>query len=203
MSVEPVIAISAIEHYEYCPRQCALIHVDGVWSDNAHTVRGEVGHRRADAPGDRMQRGARVVRALPLWSERLGLAGRADAVEFLAGGQVVPVEYKIGGRHGDAAHLQLAAQAMCLEEMLGRAVPEGALWFAGPRCRMPVAIDESLRTRTLAVVTNIRRLIEGGALPQAVDDRRCEECQLLGYCLPKLTSTPSTVLDYVRTAILP
>lgn len=132
MTVEPVVAISAIEHYVYCPRQCALIHVDGVWSDNAHTVRGERGHRRADTFATRSERGVRVVRAVPLWSETLGLTGRADAVELHADDSIVPVEYKIGSRHGDAAHLQLAAQALCLEECS----PGRSLWErSGSRAR--------------------------------------------------------------------
>lgn len=202
MTVEPVVAISAIEHFAYCPRQCALIHVDGVWSDNAHTVRGERGHRRADTFATRSERGVRVVRAVPLWSEALGLTGRADAVELHADDSIVPVEYKIGSRHGDAAHLQLAAQALCLEEMFARPVPFGALWFSGPRRRLPVPIDDTLRGRALDVGDAIRALLDGGRLPRAVHDDRCRECQLLSHCLPEVVSDPQAVEVYVRTEVV-
>lgn len=199
--MEPVVAISAIEHYAYCPRQYALIHIDGVWEDNAHTVRGELGHSRADTFASRLERGVRVVRAVPIWSEVLGLSGRADAVEFHDDGSVVPVEYKIGTRHGDAAHLQLAAQALCLEEMLGRLISSGAIWFAGPRRRCTVLIDAELRAHVLDVVESIRSLLTSGRLPGAVNDERCGECQLLGYCLPGVVSNPARVTSYLTEVV--
>lgn len=202
MTGEPVVAIAAIEHYVYCPRQCALIHVDGVWDDNPHTVRGQRGHRRADTFAARAERGVRVVRGVPLWSEQFGLSGRADAVELHPDGAVVPVEYKVGVRHGRTAHLQLAAQAMCLEEMLGRPVARGRLWFAGPRRSEFVVIDASLREDALEVVASIRALLLGGRLPGAVDDSRCRECQLLGHCLPGVVAAPWRVDDYVATEVL-
>ncbi|MCZ7537437.1 MAG: CRISPR-associated protein Cas4 [Acidimicrobiia bacterium] len=198
--VEP-IAISAIEHYVYCARQCGLIHVDGTWSDNRHTVAGERGHRRADTFAARRERGVQVVRAVPLWSERLGLSGRADAVEYHTDGSLVPVEYKIGVRHGDAAHLQLAAQAMCLEDMHGRSVTRGALWFARPRRRLDVAIDEELRGLAIAVTEQIRVLIEDGVLPGAVDDPRCGECQFLGFCLPEVVRDSQRAQRYMDQVV--
>jgi CRISPR-associated exonuclease Cas4 len=199
--MEPIISISAIEHYAYCPRQCALIHVEGVWQDNAHTVRGSLGHARADTQVERLERGARVIRGLPLWSEKLGLSGRADAVEFYNDGSIVPVEYKIGTRHGDAAHLQLAAQALCLEEMLLTEVARGALWFAGPRRRLAVSVDVKLRERTMEVVRAIRSLLTGERLPEAPNDSRCKECQLLGYCLPGIVSNPTKVRRFVTEVL--
>lgn len=202
MSVEPVVPIAAIEHFAYCPRQCALIHVDGIWADNVHTVRGERGHTRADTYAARLERGVRVVRAMALWSERLGLTGRADAVEFHPGGAAAPVEYKIGVRHGDAAHLQLAAQAMCLEDMFGRPVTEGAIWFSGPRRRERVPIDQRLRARTRDAITAIRTMISDGRLPGAVNDARCGECQLLGHCLPEIVSSPAAVTRYMESEVL-
>ncbi len=187
MDREPVW-ISALEHFVYCSRQCALIHVDGVWIDNVHTVRGQAGHRRVDDPGSRTIRGVRVVRAVPLFSERLNLSGRADAVEVHDDGRIVPVEYKIGTRHGNAAHVQLCAQAMCLEEMLGVPVPKGAIWFGGPRRRLSVSIDEALREETLDVISAVNKLLENRYLPSAPDDERCEQCQLIGHCLPDIVS---------------
>ena len=199
--MEPVVAISAIEHYAYCPRQCALVHVDGVWQDNVHTVRGQVGHRRADTSGSRQERGVRVMRAVPLWSEALGLTGRADAIEVTASGEARPIEYKIGTLHGETAHLQLCAQAMCLEEMLGVVVQEGALWLSGPRRRVSVALNAGLRARTLAVVAAVRDLLVATRLPTAPNDARCGQCQLLGHCLPSLVSDPERVRSYLREVV--
>lgn len=201
MSPEPTVPISAIEHHAYCPRQCALIHVDGLWTDNAHTVRGERGHRRVDAGPSRTERGRRVLRGVPLWSEALGLSGRADAIEVFPDGTIVPVEYKIGDRHGDAAHLQVCGQALCLEEMLGRPVREGAVWFASPRRRVCVLIDDDLRARTIAAVEEIRGWLRAEILPPPVDDGRCRKCQLLDLCQPSLCARPERVTTYLRNVV--
>lgn len=200
--MEPVVPISALEHHLYCPRQCALIHVDGMWFDNEHTARGTHGHRRADSGADRRERGRHVLRGVPLWSEALGLSGRADVVEVGADGSLVPVEYKIGVRHGDAAHVQLCAEALCLEEMLGRPVREGALWFAAPRRRMRVAMDDRLRQRTLEVVAEVREQFAAARLPAAPADERCRQCQFLDHCLPELCSAPRRVTTYMRDTVL-
>lgn len=198
MTVEPVVQVSALEHYQYCPRQCALIHVDGVWSDNVHVVRGGHGHRRVDSGEHRTERGRRVLRSVPLWSEQLGLSGRADAVEVHDDGGIVPVEYKIGRRHGSAAHVQLTAQALCLEEMTGRDVLRGALWFSAVRRREEVGIDDRLRRRTLAAIDEVRSMFAASGLPAAPNDQRCTECQLLGHCLPDVVADPRAVAGYVR-----
>lgn len=191
------IPISALEHQCYCPRQCALILVDGVWSDNEFTVRGERGHRRADQPGARRERGRVVSRAVPLWSERFGLVGRADAVEQTDLGGIVPIEYKIGRRHGDAAAVQLCAEALCLEEMLGVAVPVGYLWFSATRRRQQVAMDEKLRQRTTDVIQAVHALRRGADLPVPPADERCEHCQLSGHCLPAVVADGPGLTAYL------
>ena len=196
----PVIAISAIEHFVYCPRQCALIHCDGVWSDNAHTVQGSRAHRRVDSGRHRRERGRLVLRAIPLWSESLGLSGRADAVE-VESGVVRPVEYKSGTRHGTAADLQLCAQALCLEEMLDVEIPTGDIWYGGPRRRMQVEFTAALRSEVCDVINEIRRQILSGSLPEAPNDQRCAPCQLLHHCLPGLASTPHRVTRYVNDVV--
>lgn len=201
MNHEWIVPIAAIEHHVYCPRQCALIHVDGLWLDNIHTVRGERGHRRVDSGETRSERGRVVLRAVPLWSEALGLSGRADAVEVEPDGRVVPVEYKMGTRHGQAADLQLCAQALCLEEMLGVAVPEGFLWFSGPRRRVPVSIDSALRDRTLEAIEEIRSWMKAQRLPPPVDDARCKQCQLLDLCQPSISAQPSRVSRYMTESV--
>lgn len=196
MISEPIVPISAIEHFAYCPRQCALIHCDGVWADNAHTIRGSRSHRRVDSGEHRRERGRYVLRAIPLWSEALGLSGRADAVE-IERGTVRPVEYKSGVRHGSAADLQLCAQALCLEEMLGVEVPEGFVWYGGPRRRVRVELTAALRDQVVEVVEQIREQLNAAVLPEAPNDQRCEECQLQYHCLPDVTAAPARVERYV------
>lgn len=196
-----LIALSALEHHIYCPRQCALIHVDGVWSDNIHTAKGSRGHRRADSGEHRSERGRLVLRSIPLWSEGHGLTGRADAVEILSDGRFVPVEYKIGTSHGLAAHVQLCAQALCLEEMTATAVPEGALWFSAHRRREVVAIDAQLRELTLTTIGEVRANLLATRLPAAPNDARCNQCQLLGHCLPDLVAGPSAVERYLHEKV--
>ena len=196
MSDSPIVPISAIEHFVYCPRQCALIHSDGVWADNAHTVRGSRSHRRVDSGRHRQERGRYVLRSIPLWSEALGLSGRADAVE-LEQGAVRPVEYKSGVRHGSAADLQLCAQALCLEEMLGVDVTKGSVWYGGPRRRIHVEFTRTLRGEVVDVVHQIREQLVVAALPEAPNDQRCKECQLQHNCLPDVVAVPARIERYV------
>ncbi len=202
MSDEVVVALSALEHFEYCPRQCALIHVDGVWVDNDHTERGHAGHQRVDTDKSRVERGRRVLRGIPLWSERLGLSGRADVVELYDDGAVVPVEYKIGGRHGKAADVQLCAQALCLEEMFCVAVTVGYLWLSKTRQKVEVALDEDLRKRTLEAIRAVRLQHVAPVLPAPVNDARCTHCQLLSHCLPTIVSDPTRVARYVVDEVM-
>lgn len=195
--LEPVVLISALEHYEYCARQCALIHGDGVWMDNVHTVRGRHAHRRVDSGEHRRERGVRTLRSIPLWSEALGLSGRADVVE-VRDGAVYPVEHKSGVRHGRAADLQVCAQAMCLEEMLQVDIPSGFVWYGGPRRRQAVTFDEALRGAVREVISAIRSQILSGELPDAPADSRCDECQLEPHCLPHDTASAEQIAE--RTA---
>lgn len=194
--------LSALEHHIYCPRQCALIHVDGVWTDNRHTVAGTAGHRRVDTARDRVERGLVILRHVPLWSEELGLTGRADALQLSpATGAVVPVEYKMGRPHGDAARVQLCAQALCLEEMTGSRVTTGYLWYGTSRRRQRVQIDEPLRALTLATIADVRRAFRAQRLPSPVDDARCASCQLLDHCQPELSAQPDRVSAYLASAL--
>ena len=193
---DPVIAISAIEHFVYCPRQCALI---GVWTDNVHTVQlpsPPPGRQRATSSGarpDGTPGNPPVVRGP-------GLSGRADAVEIQSG-VVRPVEYKSGTRHGLAADLQLCAQALCLEEMLDVAIPDGHIWYSGPRRRIRVEFTAALRTEVRHAVDQIRLQILSGALPEAPNDQRCAACQLQHHCLPGITSEVQRVSSYVRNVV--
>ena len=153
-----------------------------------------------DSGQHRRERGRLVLRAIPLWSEALGLSGRADAVE-IESGAVRPVEYKSGIRHGRAADLQLCAQALCLEEMLDVEIPDGDIWYGGPRRRMRVEFTAELRREVSRVVDQIRTQIVSGKLPPAPNDRRCTACQLLHHCLPGPTSTPRRVTNYLNDVV--
>jgi CRISPR-associated exonuclease Cas4 len=137
-----------------------------------------------------------------LWSETHNLTGRADAVEFHDDGRVVPIEYKAGRRHGDAADIQLCAQAICLEEMLGTEVPVGYLWLAPTRRRVRIPLDARLRSATLTLLAAIAQALESGQLPPAPDDRRCAECQLQGYCLPGVVARPEDLQRYEKNELL-
>ena len=200
MNVDPVVPISAIEHFAYCPRQCALIHCDGVWSDNVHTVKGARAHRRVDAGQHRRERGRQVLRAIPLWSESLGLSGRADVIELEAE-SVRPVEYKSGVRHGTTADLQLCAQALCLEEMLNVHITHGYVWYSESRHRVQVDFTSTLRLEVLDIVRRIRTQILTAELPEALNDHRCSECQLLHHCLPDVSNKPRKVNRYMAHCV--
>jgi CRISPR-associated exonuclease Cas4 len=188
------IALSALQHWCYCPRQCALIHVEQVFADNLHTLRGQAVHKQVDQPGVETRAGLRVERALPVWSDRLGLLGKADIVEFEADGTPYPVEYKHGSRSkapwvAACDDLQLAAQALCLEEMSGLSVPRGALYYATSRRRREVAITSALRQRVAEVAAAVREQIDAGRVPAAVHDARCKNCSLLELCQPSLADS--------------
>lgn len=183
--LEPVV-ISALGHWSYCPRQCALIHLEQTFDENLYTLRGRMLHDRADVPTAEVQEGVRVERALPLWSNRLGLIGKADVVEF-HGDTPYPVEYKHGPRrqwgHDD---LQLCAQALCLEEMTGKEVPRGAVYHHSSRRRREVVFDEALRGDVVEAVKAVRRMLAESHLPPPVNDARCHRCSLKESCLPSV-----------------
>jgi CRISPR-associated exonuclease Cas4 len=180
------VPISALQHQVYCPRQAALIHLDQAWDDNLFTARGHRAHERVAEGGGEARAGCRTEFALPLWSERLSLVGIADAVEFSTDGTAFPVEYKHGprraGLHDD---VQLCAQALCLEEMLGRPVAEGAIWHCASRRRRKVTFTPTLRGAVLRALSEFCAMRAAGSLPAPVNDRRCAGCSLLERCLPQ------------------
>jgi CRISPR-associated exonuclease Cas4 len=207
MEADPV-PISALQHWAYCPRQCALIHLEQAFDDNLHTLRGNALHARVDQPGLQTERGRRVERALPLWHDGLGLIGKADAVEFQPDGTPYPVEYKQGSRQKatDIAacdELQLAAQALCLEAMTGRAVPEAAIFYASSKRRHVVAIDAARRERVAEASAAVHALLSSSQLPAplqgALAQQRCKACSLHDRCQPEAAA--STALTQARAAL--
>ncbi len=183
---DELVMISALEHYSYCPRQCALIHVEHVYDENLYTLRGNRAHERAHDPDESAsEEGIRVERGMPLFSERLGIVGKADVVEFDASGTPYPVEYKTGprkeNRHDD---IQLCAQAHCLEEMLGREVPRGAVFHHSSRRRREVLFEGKLREVTEETIRVVREMISTSTVPPPVADARCPKCSLFDACMP-------------------
>lgn len=187
------ISLSALQHWCYCPRQCALIHVEQVFAENVHTLRGQAVHSVVDTPGLETRAGLRIERALPIWSERLGMIGKADVVEFQPDGTPYPVEYKHGSKRkastvAECDDIQLAAQALCLEEMTGRHVLEGAIFYASSKRRRVVSVDHSMRIKVEQAVQAVKALLATAILPPPVNDERCRGCSLVEQCQPSISS---------------
>lgn len=185
------LPISALQHWAYCPRQCGLIHLEQAFDDNLQTQRGQAVHSQVDKPGVEERKGLRIERALPLWSDSLGLIGKADVVEFELDGTPYPVEYKHGSRHkaADIAacdDVQLAAQAMCLGEMTKRLVPEGALYYASSRRRRVVTLSDTLQNQVREFASAVRAMLASTELPPPTKDvRRCKGCSMRDRCQPE------------------
>ncbi|MEN8130243.1 MAG: CRISPR-associated protein Cas4 [Pseudomonadota bacterium] len=194
------VLLSALQHYSYCPRQCALIHQEQIFDENEFTLRGRRAHRRVEAGETTVEAGRRVARSFPLYSEKYQLIGKADVVEFLDDGTPYPVEYKHGRRqkrvHDD---IQLAAQALCLEEMTGMLVQEGAVYSHKTRRRRVVKITAALRKQVIDTAEKVRAMLAGDALPRPVDDRSlCRACSLQDQCQPDLVAGTKTLASIRR-----
>jgi len=202
---EPV-PISALNQYSYCPRRCALIHIEQLWDENRATAEGKIMHERVHEQ-DRESRGdVRIEYGLPLRSLRLGLIGKADVVEFHRIDkdmwQPFPVEYKRGKPKVDHCDkIQLCAQAVCLEEMLSVSVPEGALFYGRTRRRLDVSFDNALRLETEETADKVRRLITAGVTPPPVYEKRCKSCSLIEECMPKTIEKRSSVKRYLTRMV--
>jgi CRISPR-associated exonuclease Cas4 len=182
------IPLSALNQYAYCPRRCFLIHVEGEFADNVHTVSGTLEHERVDTLHHEIKAGVRVEFAVPVWSERLGLSGRCDVVEVHPDGTRYPVEYKHGKRRQWLNDdLQLAGQALCLAEMTGRPVPKGAIFHTQSKRRREVEITPALAALVRETADAVRALFgRGTAPPPVAEARRCGECSLQDLCRPDL-----------------
>ena len=194
--LEDAVLLSALEHYSYCPRQCALIHREQTYDENIFTLQGNAIHERVDQPGTATVSGVRSEYSVPLWSIALGVVGKADLVEFREG-IPYPVEYKHGpARHGRHADLQLCGQAMCLEEMLGATISHGAVYHFASHSRREVAFTAELRRSVELAVAAIREIMRSDHLPAPVADSRCRNCSLVDSCLPFVVSDTDKNRDY-------
>lgn len=193
-----LIPLSALQHMLFCPRQCALIHLEQQWTENRYTAEGRILHERVDHLGHERRRGVHTAMALPLASERLGLSGVADVVEFdeqQAAMSVRPIEYKRGRPKAHRADdVQLCAQALCLEEMLGVRVEQGALYYGKTRRRKIIIFDDELRALTLSVIENTRAQFENNQTPPAIyESKRCNHCSLIDICQPQVMGKQRSV----------
>src|ERR1039458_6739726 len=207
------LPLSLLNDLLYCPRRAALKAVEGWRSANEHTVRGDILHEHADLPGYEVAKGVTLLRALPVWSDRLGLSGKCDVVEAWEGKaesrkqkaemiseppyvgsyrSLAPVEYMKGKRRGfENDDAQLCAQGLCLEEMFGVTVERGAVFHAASKRRREVEFTAELRKLTEEAIAELHRLAASGSVPAAVFKPACEECSLFKICLPKATSEGS------------
>ena len=178
------VMLSALQHYAFCPRQCALIHLEQIWTENAQTTRGHQNHERAHAGGSEERGGGKTLRGLNLLSKQHGLWGVADVVE-LHGEEPIPVEYKSGkAKPRLADEVQLCAQAMCLEEMFGCAISQGFIYHAASHKRRKVDFTPTLRGEVLKARDGVLELMQTRVLPPPVADDRCQLCSLIDDCEP-------------------
>lgn len=184
----PTLMISALQHYAFCPRQFALIHIEQAWAENFFTAHGNLLHERVDSCEPEQRGNARYERGVAVNSQQLGLTGKLDLLEIEGDPAIYfPVEYKRGKpKQEDWDKIQLCAQALCLEEMRDVEIVEGAMWYWQVRKRLPVPIDEPLRAQTLDVIRCAHKTVELGQTPAPVDDKkRCRACSLSELCEPE------------------
>ena len=200
---DDLVSISALQHMLYCPRQCALIHLEQHWSDNQYTAEGHVLHARVDSGATESRPAVRVERSVPVRSLRFGLSGIVDVVEIRSDRSLYPIEYKRGRPKSHRAdEVQLCAQAICLEEMLDTTIPAGALFYGRSRRRKPVEFDQELRLITERVAADTRRMIQAGRTPlPEYEPRKCDSCSLNEFCQPRAVRAPDAVRDWLRSAI--
>ncbi|MGN0478451.1 MAG: CRISPR-associated protein Cas4 [Hominenteromicrobium sp.] len=208
------LAISGLQHFAYCPRQWALIHIEQQWAESFFTADGQAFHQKAHDSEQRERRGdLLILRGLPVSSQKLGVSGICDVVEFRRseGGvplfgeeglwQPAPVEYKRGQpKEHNADALQLCCQAMCLEEMLLCTILRGSLFYGQTRRRQGVEFTDSLRQEVTGMLAQMRSLYDRGRTPRAKPDKRCAACSLKARCLPELERRPK-VSTYLQEAL--
>jgi len=194
---DDLLPLSALQHLVFCERRAALILIEGQWRDNLYTAEGGALHEKAHRSETENRPGVRIARALPLKSSRLGLAGKADVVEFhqvSSGGVTIagaegcwrpyPVEYKRGRRRREASfEVQLCAQALCIEEMLSTRVPAGALYYGKTRRRLEIAFEAGLREQTEHAAARLHAMVQSGRTPLARRTSKCAKCSLEPVCM--------------------
>jgi CRISPR-associated exonuclease Cas4 len=204
--IDDLIQISALQHMVFCPRQCALIHIEQTWVESRLTAEGRIMHEHVHEEGRESRGDIRIEHGVSIRSLRLGLVGKADVVEFHrepdGSWRPFPVEYKRGKPKPDLSDMiQLCAQAMCLEEMLDVHITSGAIFYGRTRRRLDVALDDALRWETEETAKQVRALIESGQTPIPIYAKRCESCSLLADCLPNTIQKRRSVKSYLKRTL--
>ncbi|MGD1046758.1 MAG: CRISPR-associated protein Cas4 [Bacteroidota bacterium] len=204
---EEYIQLSALQHYVFCPRQCGLIHVEDVWTDNMFTVRGEILHEKVDTDTYETRGTLKTVRGLRIHSARLGIVGRCDVVEFRKGKneqeEVMPVEFKSGEPKEDVSDkVQLCAQVLCLEEMLNTKITQGAFFYGKIRRRNLVEIDTELRAQTEEIIASVHEIVTTKHVPSAKYSEKCRNCSLEDACMPRAMNEKK-LKQYMKDLYIP
>jgi CRISPR-associated exonuclease Cas4 len=187
-SEDELLPLSALQHYLFCPRQCALIHLEQVWEENFFTAAGRVLHERThDTNQSERRPGVRIERGLAVRSLSLGISGQCDVVEFWDDGRVLPIEYKRGKPKAHRAdEVQLCAQALCLEEMLKTSIPSGHLYYGKQHRRQEITFDDVLRRLTKQIAESLHTMIQNRKTPPPLYvSKKCDSCSLIELCQPK------------------
>ena len=203
---DDLIQLSALQHLVFCERQCALIHIEQLWSENLFTAEGRIMHDKVDTANRESRGNIRIEYGVPMRSLRIGLIGKADVVELHKMDDGIwipfPVEYKRGKpKMDDCDKVQLCAQAICLEEMMNVEIKNGALFYGRTRRREDVVFDEKLRLETEDTARRLHALIESGITPKAEFSKKCNKCSLYELCMPKISGKSRSVSNYLLTAM--
>jgi len=207
---DDLLPLSGLQHLAFCERQCALIHIEQAWVENVFTAEGRIMHERVHEADRGESRGdVRVEYSMPLRSLRLGLIAKADVVELHRNRKQsdgkwrpFPVEYKRGRpKKANVDKVQLCAQALCLEEMLGMEVPSGALFYGKTRHRQDVDFDADLRSETEDTAKRFHDLVDSRITPKPVYSPRCKSCSMYHLCLPKTVEKARSINDYLIDAV--
>jgi CRISPR-associated exonuclease Cas4 len=202
---DDLLPLSALQHIAFCPRQCALIHVEQLWLENRLTAEGKIMHERVHDEWRESRGDIYIEYGVSLRSLRLGLIGKADVVEYHRNTEGLgsswipfPVEYKRGRpKKDDSDKVQLCAQALCLEEMLGVSINKGALFYGKTRRRVDVRFDDTLRRTTESAAQRVHDLVDAGETPNPSYSKKCDNCSLINICLPKNVGKRKSVKKYI------
>ncbi len=204
---DDLLLLSGIQHFAYCERQWGLIHIESLWEENRSTAEGRILHQRVDDPlFNETRRNVKIARSVPLVSMSLGLYGIADVIELQLndnenekkGENYSIIEYKRGKpKNDDRDEVQLCAQAICLEEMLGVSLTKGHIYYGETKHRNQVLFDEEIRIRVKMLADRMHLLFEKGVTPRAKKDKKCKNCSLSGICLPVLGKTSKRINTYM------
>ena len=193
------LLLSGLQHLRFCPRQCALIHIEQQWSENFFTAAGRVQHEKVHGSTAESRKTVKTERNLKIASALLGVTGCTDAVEFYSDGKIIPIEYKHGKpKENTSDEVQLCAQVICLEEMLGCTITEGALFYFKTRRRIPVPITDELRRETIELAKRFHRFVADGQTPAALYSRQCESCSFIDECFPESAGKRKSVRAYIE-----